>query len=235
MKLIIYILIVVLPLYGFAQSPGTGGVFIADIRDELGNKITSEEIKHFEIKAFLLNDTILATTNIYTNYPYRLEATSYRDTLIWKEVYDHNGEKTGRIKQESYKIPFMQNGLYLEPLKHFKSSYRLFMTNQEDTMIIDFVRVFGQNQFVGNKAKVHSLKFQSGYFQYKKKDLQGFHAILDTTWITTHIEEVNYRQLILTKERSISKYIKRAYRRQEKVRKKNDKIYRRNKNTANKT
>ena len=208
MKILLNITLLLLPIIGFSQPGGGGGVFIQYIYDQSGNEIDVEHNQNYTLECFLLNDTLLATKNIYSKLD-----NSFRNFQVDSIGYQRDYRDSTKLHKVNFHPNYKYRGIRLKPVNSITDSrgqneydnYRIVLSGFRDTMVIDFVKFIGENAN-GQTSRIESLTFNPGYFQYKKKEMYNVSRLYDTLWIVNSLYLNSYVPLITNEKRYLKDF-----------------------------
>lgn len=187
MKLLNLLLFLFLPFLGQSQPGGGGTITIHHIYDQLGNRIDIKNDSSYTIKCFLLEDTTFLTENVFSEVDYWILES--------------------RNASNQYFLDSNYNCLQFGGVSPF-ANYRLCILSETDTMVIDFVKVLGENPH-GLNTHIDSLTIQPVYLQYKKEDMHCIPVPYDNCWTVGKASNFTFDKLITHEKRSLEKYNKR--------------------------
>lgn len=184
---IVTILILLIPALSYGQPGGGGKLTIHNLYDSLGILIDFSNDSTYQVKFFLLNDTLVATTDIYSVIPYRNISSRQTNISTYLDSTEYSAIQVGPIS----------------PIAH----YRMFISTETDTMVIDFINIIGANP-IGQQTHIDSLMYRTCYIQYKKKNKHHGSVPFDNQWNITKLNQINFSLLYREKVRRINNYEK---------------------------
>ncbi len=204
MKILLNIIYLLLPSISFSQPGGGGGLFIKYFYNQLGEEINIEHNQDYTLECFLLNDTLLATKNIYT----KLE-NNFKNFQVDSIGYYPDYRDSTKLLKGNFRPIYKYKGIWLKPINsggwNDYDNYRIVVSKLSDTMVIDFVKVIGENSY-GLNSKIESLTFYPGYFQHKKEDIYTISQPHDTLWIINSLNLNSYSPLITSKKKYLKEF-----------------------------
>lgn len=203
-----FILIILLPVIGICQPGGGGGFFIQYVYDQSGKEIDIEHNQDYTLECFLLNDTLLATKNVYS----KLE-NHFRNFQVDSMGYQRDYRDSTILHKVNFHPNYKYKGILLKPVNSYTDargwneydSYRIVLSGHGDTMVIDYVKLIGENP-QGISSKIESITFNSGYFQYKKENIYNVSHLYDTLWTVKSLYLNSYSPLITNEKRYLKEF-----------------------------
>lgn len=182
MKFLLNIIFLSLPIITFSQPGGGGGISIKYFYDQNGNEIDLENNKDYQLTCILILDTLLATKNTCS----KIE-NPFQNLQVDSIGYVPHYRDTSEMVRTRFIVNYKYKAVKLMPINSFQyggkppyDNFRIILSTQKDTMVIDFVKVIGGNPS-GIKNRIDSLTFNPVYFQYKRKNA---HSIAEPWTIT---------------------------------------------------
>ena len=208
MKILLNIIFLFLPIIGSCQPGGGGGFFIEYIYDQSGNVIDVEHSQDYTLECFLLNDTLLATKNVYSKLD-----NNFRNFRVDSMGYQRDYRDSTILHKVNFRPSYKYKGILLNPVNSLTDSrdwneydnYRIVLSGHGDTMVIDYIKFIGENPS-GLTSRIESLTFNPGYFQYKKEDIYNISNLYDTLWTVTSLKLNSYSPLITNKKRFLKEF-----------------------------
>lgn len=193
MNILLNIIFLLLPIITFSQPGGGGGILIKHFYDQNGNEIDLENNKDYQLTCILILDTLLATKNTCSKIENPLQNLQV-DSIGYVPHY----RDTSEMVSTRFIVNYKYKAVNLLPINRFQNgektpydNFRIVLSTQKDTMVVDFVKVIAGNP-AGIKNRIDSLSFNPGYFQYKRKNVH----VTAEPWIITQKNLKEYTPLI---------------------------------------
>lgn len=196
------IVFLLIPLIGFSQPGGGGGVLIKHVYDSSGKEIDVENSEEYKLTCYLLGDTLLASKNVYS----KLE-NHFQNYQVDSMGYVPDYRDSSKMISARFSPVYKYKSIKLKPINFIENdrsapfdNFRIMLSTQKDTMIVDFIKAIGENAH-GIKSVIDSFSFVPGYFQYKKRKVYPISYPEDTFWNVDSVDLRMYSSLTINEHR----------------------------------